>query len=306
MKNKIIATGLTGLVGSRINELLSPKYTFFNFSLENNIDITDINLLEKEFNKFPDTKIVLHLAAFTDVDAAFKQNGDKNGSCYRVNVIGSKNISQLCKKYHKYLIHISTDFVFDGNNPPADGYTENNRPHPIEWYGKTKYWAENEVINSGCQSAILRIAFPFKAKPSPKKIEPQVKLDLVRKIIQKLKNKEIMNMFTDQMMTPLFIDDFVKVMDKCFKDRPTGIFHATGSTALSAYELTIKVAKVFNLDHSQVNKFTLDEFMRQNPNSRPRPKNTSLSNKKIEKELRIQMSTIDEALQKMKEQVNYS
>jgi len=306
MKKQIIATGISGLVGSRVKELLGKQYEFINFSLDKGVDITNFSLLKTKINQYPESSIILHLAAFTDVDSAFNQNENKNGSCYQVNVIGSKNIAQLCKKTNKYLINISTDFVFDGKNPPIGGYTENDEPNPIEWYGKTKYLAEEEIRKSGCQYSILRIAFPFKAKLSPKKLEPYPKLDLVRKIISKLKNREQLNMFTDQKITPTFIDDIAKVIDRVIELQPKGIFHSTGSTALSPFELMMKVAKVFNLDHSKVEKITLGEFLRQNPTSRPRPKNTSLSNKKLTQELGTKMSTIDEALIKCKKQLEVS
>jgi dTDP-4-dehydrorhamnose reductase len=300
MKIKIIATGISGLVGSRIVELLGNEYEFISFSLDKSIDITDFNLLKKKFSEFPEIKIVLHLAAFTDVSKAWEQNEDKNGSCYRVNVLGSKNIAQLCKRNNKYLIHVSTDFVFDGEKPRQQSYTEKDVPNPIEWYGKTKFWAEEEVKKSGCDYVILRPAFPYKAKFSPKNLEPNPKLDLVRKIKDKLEKGEALKMFSDQKITPTFIDDFVRVIDKVLKQRPKGIYHGVGSTSLSPYELATRVADVFGLDRTLIKKISLKEYLRKNPESRPRQKNMTLSNKKLEKDLGIRMSSLDEGLQKVR------
>lgn len=300
MKKQIIATGLSGLVGSRIVELLQNKFDFISFSLDTGVDITDFNLLKLKFNQFPQSEIVLHLAAFTDVNAAWQQNEDKNGSCYKVNVLGSKNIAQLCKKYNKYLIHISTDFVFDGKKRTS--YTEKDEPNPIEWYGKTKYLAELEVKKPGCRYVILRIAFPFKAKSASKKLEPNPKLDLVRKIINKFKKKEELKMFTDQIITPTFIDDIARVIEKCIELRPKGILHCVGSTSLSPYELACKVVDVFGFDSSLIKKAKLENYLKENPYARPRQKNLTLSNKKLEKDLGIKMLSINEALKKMREQ----
>lgn len=301
MKKQIIATGISGLVGSRIVELLQNKFDFISFSLDTGVDITHFNLLKLKFNQFPQAEIVLHLAAFTDVNAAWQQNEDKNGSCYKVNVLGSKNIAQLCKKYNKYLIHISTDFVFDGKKRTS--YTEKDKPNPIEWYGKTKYLAELEVEKSGCRYVILRIAFPFKAKFASKKLEPNPKLDLVRKIINKFKKREELKMFTDQIITPTFIDDIARVIEKCIKLRPEGILHCVGSTSLSPYELACKVVDVFRFDSSLIKKAKLENYLKENPYARPRQKNLTISNKKLEKELGIKMLSINEALKKMKEQI---
>lgn len=301
-KKQIIATGISGLVGSRVAELFEDKYDFLSFSLDMGVDITDFNLLKKKFYQYPQANIALHLAAFTDVDAAWKQNEDKNSSCYRVNVIGSKNIAQLCAKTKKYLIYISTDFVFDGKNPPAGGYVENSKPHPIEWYGKTKYWAEKEVAKSGCHYSILRIAYPFKAKDSPKRLEPNPKSDLVRKIIAKLKTRQILKMFFDQIITPTFIDDIALAIDKCFQIKPKGIFHCVGSTGLSPYDLASLIAESFGYDKRLIKKTSLKNYLKSNPKTRPYSKRAFLSNKKIEKELGIKMSTITNSLKKVQEQ----
>jgi len=300
---KIIATGITGLVGSRVVELIGNKYNFVNFSLDSGIDITRYSLLEKKFEENKEACAVLHLAAFTDVSKAWEQNENKNSSCYLVNVLGSKNIAQLCKKYGMYLVHISTDFVFDGENPPKGGYREKDEPNPIEWYGETKLWAEREVERSGCKNCILRIAFPYKAKKAKKELEPNPKLDLVRKIKKRLENREEVQMFADQIITPTFIDDFAKVIDICFADQPGGIFHAVGSSSLSPYDLAVSVAEKFGLDKSLINKSNLEDYLQKHPDSRPRQKEMIISNEKLVKELGVRMLGVDEGLEEIRRQL---
>lgn len=296
IKTKIIGTGITGLVGSRIVELLQNQYDFVNFSLETGVDITNLNLLRQKFEQNDTAKIVLHLAGFTDVSAAWLQNGNKNGSCYQINVSGSRNIAQLCKKYSKYLIHISTDFVFDGQKPKGEKYDENDRPNPIEWYGQTKFWAEEEVQKSECQSAILRIAFPYKAKISNSHIEKKVKLDLVRKIKEKLFKGEEVKMFTDQFICPTFIDNIAQVADAAIKLKPKGIYHCVGSSAISPYELAIRTADVFKLDKSLIKQSQFKDYLKDHPGERPRQINLALDNQKIQQDLKVKMATIEEGL----------
>ena len=144
-KVSIIGTGLSGLTGSRIVELLKRKFNFIDFSLDKGIDITNFELLKRKFKENLEAEIVLHLAAFTDVDAAWKQRGNKNGLCYRVNVLGTRNIAKLCQQYKKYLVHMSTDYIFDGKKKTF--YTEYNKPNPVEWYGKTKFWENKKLKN---------------------------------------------------------------------------------------------------------------------------------------------------------------
>ncbi len=288
---KIIGTGLSGLVGSRIQELLVNQYHFVDCSLDTGIDITRPDHLQRVFVQNPDATAVLHLAAFTDVNQAWEQRGDKNGLCYQVNVIGTKNIANLCAQAGCYLLHISTDFVFDGEK--SGGYQETDAPAPIEWYGETKYLAEQEVVQSGAKHAIARIAFPFRSCFSQK-------IDLVRKIIEDFKNNSLAPLFTDQTITPTFIDDIAAAIHTLIKRKAIGIYHVVGSTSLSPYELALRINKVFKLNNRQIRKASLAEYVRKT--GRPRQKNLTLINRRITA-LGVKMRTIDAALQELKLQL---
>lgn len=303
MSSPVIGTGLSGLVGSRIVQLLGDQFELVNLSLETGVDITDFELLKQKFSQLKEAKAVIHLAAVTDVDKAWAENGDKDGLTYRVNVLGTRNIARLCEEEDKYLIHLSTDFVFDGQSPPAGGYTEEDQPRPIEWYGQTKYWAEQEVERSGARNSILRIAFPYKARSAPKELVPKPKLDLVRRIKTRLEQGKEVKMFTDQIITPTFIDDISQVMARFLEVEPLGIFHCLGSTSLSPYDLANKVAEVFELDQSLINQSSLAEYLEAYPQGRPRQMKMILANSKLEEKLGIKMKTIDEGLQAVKEQL---
>jgi dTDP-4-dehydrorhamnose reductase len=294
MKTKIIATGLSGLIGSRINKLLSDRYQFLNLSLPN-FDILGYSALEKIFEKSPQTKIVLHLAAFTDVSKAWQERGDKKGTCFKVNVLGTRNVARACRKFGKYLIHVSTDFVFNGQKHSP--YTEKDLPDPIEWYGQTKLLAEQEVQKNLEHWAIVRLAFPYRASF-------RLKPDLVRRIIKGLREKNLYPMFADQVTTPTFIDDFAWALKKFFKVQPSGIFHLVGSSSQSPYELARKVAQVFGLNQKLVKKGSLAEYQKsQRPGARPWHQHLTISNQKARKKLGIKMSTLSEGLLKIKSQL---
>ncbi len=235
---------------------------------------------------------VIHLAAFTDVSAAFSQNGDKDGLAYKVNTLGSKNIAESCTKYGHYLIHTSTDFVFDGNK--EEPYTEEDAPKPIEWYGQTKFWAEQEVAKSGTNHSIVRLAFPFRARFKGK-------LDLVRNMIKKLKDNSLYPMFDDQFITPTFIDDICEVFNLFINKKTTGIYHLVGSTSLSPFELAQKVNQVFKLN-GEVKPGSFVEYLKKDP--RPRQQYTKLSNKKLENDLGFTMKNIDQSLKILKGQID--
>jgi len=284
----ILGTGLSGLVGSRIVELLQNKYQFQNLDLTAGVDITKPEEIEQKISSSK-AKHLIHLAAFTDVSKAWDQRNEGEESlCYKVNVLGTKNIAKACKKHNKYLIHFSTDFVFDGDK--TSPYTEEDKPRSIEWYGRTKLWAEEEVKNSGCYYTILRIAFPFKKKESSSDLEPNLKLDLVRKIKSKLQKREELKMFFDQIITPTLIDDIAKVVDYCIQNNPVGTYHCVGSNPISPYDLASIVAEKFNLDKTLIKKTSIKEANQSG--LRPRQVYMGLSNKKLERDFGIKMKTV--------------
>jgi dTDP-4-dehydrorhamnose reductase len=289
-KPTIIGTGLSGMIGSRLVEELSSKYNFTNLDLATNVDITDVDQVNQALSQQP--TVVIHLAAFTDVSKAFEQKDDKNGLVYKVNTLGTKNIAQTCQKHNHYLIHVSTDFVFDGTKETL--YTEADKPNPIEWYGQTKLWAEEEVINSGCQHVIARFAFPFRSKFSAKP-------DLVRTILSGLKSNSLYPMFSDQIITPTFIDDLVKAFDLFINKKPTGIYHVVGSTPISPFELTKKIATVFAIK-ADIKPGSFKEYLKKDP--RPRQQYLKISNLKLQKDFNLKMSTLDQALAQVKAQLS--
>jgi dTDP-4-dehydrorhamnose reductase len=142
---KILGTGLTGLVGSRVVELLSNKYEFENLSRSSGSDISNKEQVLGKI-KSSDAQVILHLAAKTNVDECEKDKTlAQSGEAWRINVEGTKNIADACLQASKKLIYISTDFVFDGENPPPGGYSEEDIPNPVNWYARTKYEGEKIV-----------------------------------------------------------------------------------------------------------------------------------------------------------------
>ena len=286
MNKEILGTGLDGLVGSRVVEL-NPQYEFINL-IYPQADITKIETLETFFqNSTADT--LIHFAAFTDTKAAWEQKFDTNSPCFKVNVEGTKNVAQLCKKYNKHLIHISTDYVFNGQkNVP---YNENDLPNAMEWYGQTKAMAEKIALDAG--ATVVRISFPYRK-------EFPLKVDFIRGYINKLQSSEPLNLFTDQTITPTFIDDIAHGLDIIIQQKPAGIFHLVGSSSHSPYEIAQVVARIFNLDSSLIHPSSLEKYLIDNPTARPFGKNQSLSNQKIKDELGISMRTLTNGLEAIK------
>ncbi|MBI4092065.1 MAG: SDR family oxidoreductase [Candidatus Levybacteria bacterium] len=282
---KILGTGLSGLVGSRIVELLEDKIEF-DFS---EIDITD---KDKITSKIRDSKalIVLHLAAKTDVDACEKDKAQgKRGPAWQVNVIGTQNVALACQASGKKMIYMSTDFVFDGNPKDPRGYTEEDSPDPINWYGKTKYEGELIVQSLKTPFLIVRLAYPYRVSFQ--------RPDFVRTIINRLKTRETVNTVTDHMFTPTFIDDIAEALRVLVEQNETGIFHVVGSQFLSPYKAAHIICQKFGFDVSLVSSTTREEYFK---NRAPRPEKLALLNDKIKK-LGVRMRTLDEGLDEFQE-----
>lgn len=291
-KPEVLGIGITGLVGSRIVEILGKKYVFRNLSLETGVDITDPATLEI-IKKDTGESIVLHLAAKTDVDGCEDDKPlGENGAAWRINVLGTQNVVEACKKTGKKIIYISTDFVFDGENPPDGDYNEKDEPHPINWYGQTKYEGEKIVQESGLPYLICRLAYPYRARFAPK-------TDFVRAILGRLGKKEEVATVTDQIFTPTFIDDTAQALDVLIKTEVTGIYHVVGSDWLSPYKAALTIAKTFGFPLNLIREVTAEEYFK---NRAKRPPNLALKNDKI-KNLGVKMRTFEEGIERVKEQL---
>ncbi|HZE87559.1 MAG TPA: SDR family oxidoreductase [Methylomirabilota bacterium] len=284
-KINIFGIGISGLVGSKITEVLKDKYIFDNLSLDTGVDITDPKTLDVIRND-KEHPIVLHLAALADVDKCeeSRQLG-KESLAYKINVLGTENVVTACRDAGKKMIYISTDFVFDGVNPPVGGYTEEDGPHPLNWYAETKQQGEEIVKNSGLAYIIARIAYPYRSTFPLKK-------DFVNAIIERLKNNQQVFAVTDHIMTPTLVDDIALALDKLIETKSSGIFHVVGSESLRPYDAVLKIAEVMGFDKSLISQTTRDEYFK---NRAIRPFNLSLNNAKIKK-LGVNMKTFEEGL----------
>lgn len=286
---KILGTGLDGLVGSRIVDLLKDKYEFENLSISTGIDVTDRSAVLERITG-SDAQMVLHLAAKTNVDGCEldKALGEK-GDAWKINVLGTQNVVDGCLQNNKKIIYISTDFVFDGTK---EVYVEEDIPNPINWYAKTKYEGEKIIQNSKIPWIIVRIASPYRAKFE--------RLDFARAILKRLQEGLPIAGVVDHVFTPTYIDDIVFAIDNLINNNAQEIFHIVGSQSLSPYAAALLIAKEFGLEASGIDKTTRVSYF---ANKAPRPFQLALKNDKIVK-LGIKMRTFEEGLREIKNQMS--
>lgn len=271
---EIIGTGLSGLVGSKVVEILSETYHFSNLDLSVGVDITNADQVNTAIAQSP-AQVVIHMAGFTDVNAAEQQSGDKTGVAYQVNVVGTRNVAEACQKNGKYLINISTGYVFDGTKPKA--YTETDTTNPIDWYSKNKLEAEHIVTELLPDSSVtLRINFPYRLDDFPKK-------DLWHKMAASLLDGKNGPFFTDHFYTLTPIEWFASVIEWAIQTQPVGIFHATTDTVYSDFTLAQEVAKSLGISRELVGS-SLEEYNKTAP--RKYAQSLILSNEKLTQAMR--------------------
>lgn len=294
MQNKKIFTiGGSGLVGSSINNVLAQSMDVDNVSLESGVDIRkpeSLSFIEKD----EEHDAVILYAAKADVDGCeLDKAKGVEGDAYLINVIGVRNVINALRKNNKKLIYISTDFVFNGENTPESGYSEEDNPDPVNWYAHTKYLAEEEVKNSGLSYNIIRLGYPYRTDVF------EGKQDFVHIFINRLSKNLPIAGITDHIMTPSLLSDAGSGMDLIIKNSHAGIYHLTGSESITPYDAACKIADIFGYDKRLITKTTRDEYFK---GKAKRPFNLKMNNDKIHK-LGFKTHTFEQGLIKIKDQI---
>jgi len=229
---KILVFGLSGLVGSRWQELSKFKDCFVAPEYPH-IDLTYSDSVRNWFEEAK-PEVVVNFAAFTDVGKAEEKKGDIESFSWKINVDGVKNILDCLSPRTKF-IQISTDMVFPATLENPGPYGEDQEAetdsNKLTWYGFTKAEAERNVKEKlGDQATILRLIYPVRA-------EYDLKLDYLRKPLSLFDQGKLYPMFTDQQVSIAFIDEMCVTLDAIIEQNATGTFHASSSNVGSPFEI---------------------------------------------------------------------
>lgn len=247
---KIIVFGGRGMVGSRFLTLQKDNFQI-NAPSASEVDILNKDQLLESIDK-SEAEFVINLAAFTQVEKAEGERGNKEGLVYKLNAIGAKNAAEACKVLDKHLIHISTDYVFDGTKKISP-YTEEDKQNPINWYGETKYLGEQFVLESNCKGVIVRISMPY----SP---FYQLKSDVARFFLDQLKNGNPITAIEDQKITPTLVDSIVNALKVLIEKSSVGLYHVSATDSVSPLEFAKNIAEVFKLNYSKISSVSFEEY----------------------------------------------
>lgn len=296
---KLLVIGATGMVASRFVDLVKNRFDVVSAD-EKTLDITNKEAIDNYFesNVFD---AVINFAAFTNVDAAEAQRGDENGIVWKLNVEASKYLSDKCKDKNIFFVHISTDFVFPGNDMMPGPYSEDSvlpeDSNGIGWYGWTKNRAEKVVSESGCQYAIVRYGYPFRASVY------EIKKDWARNLLNIYNEQKLYPLFEDQIQSVIFIDDLVEPLVKIIEGNLTGVFHIVSKDTTNPYEIGSYLLDKYAGKHVDLQKGNMAEFLKA-PGRTPRPRLGGLKVEVTEEKLGIKMKTWREMIDEFLTQLN--
>ncbi|WP_369048619.1 NAD(P)-dependent oxidoreductase [Tenacibaculum sp. UWU-22] len=290
---KVVITGSNGLLGqSLVNLLLKEKesYKVYGFSRGENksgredfsyisIDITNKTQLHKKLTEC-NADVIINTAAMANVDECEKNKQQ----CDNINVTAVKYLVDFCEETNAHLVHISTDFIFDGTK---GYYAETDMPNPINYYGLSKLKSEKIIEKSKIKYTILRTILVYgNVHHMPRK-------NIVLWVKQSLKERKEVTIVNDQYRMPTYVENLALACKIAIDKTHTGIYNISSNTLLSIYEIALQIAEVFNLDKSLIKPIsttTLNQIA-------PRPVKTGFDLSKTQNVLQLHVQSFKEDLE---------
>lgn len=295
---RILVVGSNGLLGQKVAEMLvrGTSGTVTLASIEDapvgtmetagyvKTDITSKKEV-KQLVARAEPDVIINCAAITNVDACESERE----LAWKVNVGGVENLIEASRRTGATVVQVSSDYIFDGKNGP---YTEDDRPEPVSYYGKTKLAAENALRASGVKYLIARTMVLYGYAQG-------VKANFVLWLIQSLEKQTAVRVVDDQFGNPTLADDLAYGLIRGVELGRTGVYNIAGREIVSRYEFAQRVARAFKLDEALITPIKTAQLRQ----PAQRPLKSGLITLKAEVELGIHPSTIDQGLAVVKNQL---
>lgn len=284
MTYSILVTGANGQLGRELQKAANlqnyPKFNFIFRDVET-LDITDKAQISAFINKY-NINIIINAAAYTAVDKA-ETEAD---FAYSINESGAANLADIAREYDLLLIHISTDYVFDGTS--KNPYKTTDVTNPLSVYGKSKLAGEVAILNSGCRSAIIRTSWLYS----------EFGHNFVKSIIKLSQEKKELNVVNDQIGAPTYAGDLAALIltfiEKKFDLKGCHIYHYANEGVISWYDFAVEIVRLSKSD-CIINPISSELY----PSKTARPQYSVFDLSKIKKELEIEIPDWKESLKKM-------
>jgi len=251
---RILVTGSNGLLGQKITERVLAQSDFeltatakgpnrypvtsgYTYAEMNILDPENVRQVLKQYR--PDA--IIHTAAMTNVDTC----EEERALAYALNVEAVRTLVNLCESLQIQLVHLSTDFIFDGASGP---YKEEAESNPLSYYGQTKVEAERLLQHSTAHWVILRTILVYGI------VSDMSRSNIVLWAKGALEKGQPLNIVNDQWRMPTLAEDLAEICLLAVEKSAQGIYNASGKDMMSVSELVARVADYFKLDKSLINE----------------------------------------------------
>jgi dTDP-4-dehydrorhamnose reductase len=259
---KILVTGAKGQLGTELMQVIAARGDDGVGIDIDTVDITQREIVHDVFAQIrPDA--VINCAAWTAVDAC-EDDPDK---ALTANGVAVRWVAEACDAIDAHLVHVSTDYVFDGTKPTP--YVETDVPNPQSVYGTTKLAGEAEALAIGTRAAVVRTSWVCGFHGN----------NMVKTVHKLAQERDSLSFVSDQIGHPTFTSDLAPLLHTAATDRLAGIFHGTNQGAVSWYEFVREIVRLMGRDPSMVHAITTAEL--QPPRPAKRPANSVLENKAL-------------------------
>ena len=257
----ILIVGSNGQLGSDCMAVMEPIGTVQGVDFPE-IDITDDARTLDLLDRFS-PEVVVNCAAYTAVDAC-----ESDPACWKVNAAGPRHLAKWAADNDAFLVHVSTDYVFDGEKPLFSAYAETDAPSPVSEYGKSKLAGEQALLESGADAAILRTAWLYGANGK------NFLKTMLRMALQN-PDREL-RVVDDQFGSPTWSHTLARQITTVVEAGATGLFHATSEGYCCWHDLAKGFLEAMGVPFCMA-PCTSGEY----PMAAPRPQNSILENRHL-------------------------
>ena len=255
---RILIPGANGMLGHALTAVLSKQHKLIGLDLPD-LDITDLSAVRSAISTHhPD--LLINAAAYTDVDGC-ESNSDL---AFSVNAMGPHNLALVCKELDIPLVHISTDYIFDGKSPVP--YKESDKPNPQSIYGESKLQGEQYVRELTDKHCIIRTSWLYGEHGK----------NFVATMLRLAAERDEFGVVNDQVGSPTYTVDLAKAISELITETAYGAYHITNSGSCTWYEFTREIFRQAGIEGVKVKPITTEVLKR----PAPRPKYSVLDNSK--------------------------
>lgn len=290
MGKRVLITGANGQLGKSLQKIAGQKCKDCRFFFTD-VDTLDITIRDNvaSFVKNNGIDVIINVAAYTAVDKA----EDEVDKAYLLNHAAVENLATVAASADAFLVHISTDYVFDGQSHSP--YSEDASPNPVSVYGKSKWAGEQAIVQSGCRGVIIRTAWLYSPYGN----------NFVKTMLRLAANHSEINVVNDQIGCPTSADDLAEVIMRLVAMSSTiktlEIYHFADKGEISWYDFACEIMKLAH-KNCKVNPIATKDY----PSKVQRPAYSVFNLSKVEKSLNHVIPDWNESLKKSMPEIIYN